>query len=357
MRVWPPKLNLSLPNGLLGDSLGQRLGLGFVLAVLVVAGLTIYADASALARSLVEFPWKLLLPVLALTMLNYGLRFIKWQYYLILLGIHVSPGTSFAIFLSGFMMALTPGKVGEILKSVLLRGVAGTPVPSSASIIFAERLSDGLAMVALAAIGLLSYPASWPVVVIMFFICSAAVVIIQYRRMGVMVLKRLELVGPIRGHVHHIQTLYSSAHILLRPRPLAIAVALGVVSWGGECLAFYLILLGFGFDPGWISLLKATFILASATLIGAGSMLPGGMGATEGSILVLLRGSLPLSAAGAATILIRFCTLWFGVFLGALAFFLASRHYLLPSHSAHRVKDHSSILLQARMKKGDTGEI
>ena len=37
------------------------------------------------------------------------------------------------------------------------------------------------------------------------------------------------------------------------------------------------------------------------------------------------------SAAGAATVLIRFCTLWFGVLLGALAFFLTARRYLLAA--------------------------
>ncbi len=319
------------PTALWGGKLWRRLGLGVLFAMLVLAGLTLYADAPALGRSLAAFPWPWLLPVLALTTLNYGLRFVKWHYYLRLLDIRVPPGPSLAIFLSGFMMVLTPGKVGELLKSFLLRGAAGTPLTRSAPIIFAERFSDGLAMVALAAIGLLAYPAGWPAVVVLLLVGSAVVIVLQYRRLAEAVFKRLERIGPLQGRVHHLHTLYLSAYTLLRPRPLAVAVGLGIVSWGGEGLAFYLILLGVGAAPGWTTLLQATFILASATLLGAGSMLPGGMGAAEGSILVLLRGTLSPSAAGAATVLIRFCTLWFGVVLGVLAFFLVARRYLLAS--------------------------
>ena len=327
----PDDLTTAPATGLLSGKLWRRLGLGVVFAVLVLAGLTLYADAPALGQSLVEFPWLWLLPVLALTALNYGLRFVKWHYYLRLLEVRVRPGLSLAIFLSGFMMVLTPGKVGELLKSFLLRGAAGTPLTRSAPIVFAERLSDGLAMVFLAAIGLLSYPAGWPAVAVVLLVGSAVVIVLQYRRLAEAVFNRLEVVGPLQGRVHHLHTLYLSAYTLLRPRPLALAVGLGIVSWGGECLAFYLILLGVGAESGWSSLLQATFILASATIIGAGSMLPGGMGAAEGSILVLLSGTLTPGDAGAATVLIRFCTLWFGVVLGVLAFFLVARRYVFAS--------------------------
>ena len=66
-------------TGLLSGTLWRRLALGVVLAILVLAGLTLYADAPALGRSLAAFPWPWLLPVLALTALNYGLRFVKWN--------------------------------------------------------------------------------------------------------------------------------------------------------------------------------------------------------------------------------------------------------------------------------------
>jgi uncharacterized protein (TIRG00374 family) len=83
----------------------------------------------------------------------------------------------------------------------------------------------------------------------------------------------------------------------------------------------YLILLGLGIEPGVQALSIAVFVLSFSTVVGAVSALPGGLGAAEASIagmLVLLLGLHPDTSA-AATLLIRFATLWFGVSLGLIA--------------------------------------
>ncbi len=55
-------------------------------------------------------------------------------------------------------------------------------------------------------------------------------------------------------------------------------------------------------------------------MVGAASTLPGGLGAAEGTIAGMLAVvlQLPASTAAAATLLIRFATLWFGVTLGLI---------------------------------------
>ena len=61
---------------------------------------------------------------------------------------------------------------------------------------------------------------------------------------------------------------------------------------------------------------------SSTTLIGAISFLPGGLGATEGSLAVLatrLVTGLGTHAALASTFVIRGATLWFGELIGAVA--------------------------------------
>jgi uncharacterized protein (TIRG00374 family) len=75
------------------------------------------------------------------------------------------------------------------------------------------------------------------------------------------------------------------------------------------------VLRGFGAR---VDVLPATFIYSFATLFGAATLLPGGLGTTEGSLsgLLVLRG-VPLPDAVAATFVIRACTLWFAVALGA----------------------------------------
>ncbi len=306
--------------------------LSLILGVLVVAGLSLVADAQKLAGTLGGFAWRLTPLILGLTLFNYALRFLKWQYYLRLIGVRgLSTRDSFGIFFSSFTMVMTPGKVGELLKSYLLRRIAGTPVAASAPIIIAERLTDGLAMVALAALGLASFSFGWPVLALTLVAAVAGILLVQHRPTAERILRAGERIAPLSARVHHLREFYESAYELLRPRPLGLAVAIGFISWAGECLAFYLVLVGLGLPGSWSLLIAATSILALATLIGSASMLPGGLGVADASIAGMLLAAVasPLmtrDVAVAGSLLIRFATLWFGVLLGAIVL-LAFRRY------------------------------
>ncbi|MFT7623172.1 MAG: uncharacterized membrane protein YbhN (UPF0104 family), partial [Myxococcota bacterium] len=87
-----------------------------------------------------------------------------------------------------------------------------------------------------------------------------------------------------------------------------------------ECVGFYLVLGGVA--GGTPDLGGATFVYAFATIFGAVTMLPGGLGATEGSLIGLsLAFGLAATrvAATAGAMIIRFCTLWFAVVVGLCA--------------------------------------
>lgn len=67
--------------------------------------------------------------ILGFTALNYLLRWLKWDFYLRRMGMgqDVSYADGALLFTSGMVMAVTPGKVGEVLKSYLLKRINGTP--------------------------------------------------------------------------------------------------------------------------------------------------------------------------------------------------------------------------------------
>jgi uncharacterized protein (TIRG00374 family) len=123
------------------------------------------------------------------------------------------------------------------------------------------------------------------------------------------------------------KNMYESAYLMLRLGPLSIAFVLAVAAWFGECLALFLILIGFGLQASPGLLLSATFTYALASLVGAVTLMPGGLGTTEGtiaSLVQLLMGASATIAAG-ATLLVRICTLWFAIVLGGIALFIFGR--------------------------------
>lgn len=299
------------------------------LAVVIVMGLV--SDASAVRRDLGTFRWELLPAILGLTILNYVLRWLKWEYYLrrLRLGAGVSYLDSGLIFTSGLVMSVTPGKLGEVFKSVLLKRVNGTAVSRSAPVVLAERLTDGLAMLLLMALGLTLYPPARFVFVVLVAASLGGILVLQYRRLSLALIDgtaRLPLGSKIAPRLH---TVYESTRQLLDWRVLLIATLISTVSWACECLAFYYVLVGLGVVGTPLLLLQATFIFAASTLFGLVSFLPGGLGVSEVSsvgLLVAIVG-LPASTATTATIIIRFCTLWFGVLLGVLALAWFGRRY------------------------------
>jgi uncharacterized protein (TIRG00374 family) len=305
--------------------LRRRLLISLLIGVIVVALVVAFSDASALGRALEDFNWWLLPMILALSLCNYALRFVKWQYYLRLLDVvTLSRRDSLLIFVAGFTMVMTPGKVGELLKAYLVRTRANVPLARTAPIIAAERVTDGCAMLALAGIGLVAYQHGWPILVASAALAAGALALVQREALMLALLRRVERTRVGRGRGDALVQLYVSTRALLRLRPFAFATALGMLSWFGECLALCVVLLGLGLPFSGSLLLASTFVFATSAWIGGLSMLPGGLGAAEASVagLLLLTVHDPLmtdALAGTATLIIRCATLWFGVLLGVLA--------------------------------------
>ncbi len=294
-------------------------------AFLVLMGLTLFADSRKLADALRGFHWPLLVPILLLTSFNYALRFIKWQYYLQRIGITELPTRlSARIFFANFTMAITPGKVGEVFKSLLLREAVGTPIAVSAPIILVERMTDGIAMLFLASTGLVIFRYGVPVFATIAVFSVLGFLLLQQQRLIRRMIDAGERFRLIATFTHQMHAFYDSTYALLRPAPLLFATMIGLVSWLGECVAFFLVLVGLGFAGTPRLFLTAMFVLAASTLIGSVSLLPGGLGAAEIGMTAMLLAlvTAPLmthDVAVAATLVIRFCTLWFGVALGVVA--------------------------------------
>ena len=303
---------------------------GLILGFLVFLGLILLGDIHQVGSRLASFQWQYLPIILAGTLFNYVLRFIKWHYYLGQIGIKdLAILESARLFVSGFPLAVTPGKVGEALKGVWLNLVTGTPIARGVTVVIAERISDGLAVLMLSTLGVVAYPQYWPAFAFILGSLLLFIILTQLRPLVLSFLGYLERYDKIQRFVHALHEFYDGTHILFRPRATIIAVSLGTVAWLGEGIAMYFVLVGLGIPQGWTTFSMAVFILSFSTVIGAVSALPGGLGAAEASIsgMLILLMDLPKEIAASATLLIRFATLWFGVGIG-LVFWAFSRDLL-----------------------------
>jgi glycosyltransferase 2 family protein len=314
--------------------LAQRLLITMLLAVLVFAGLALYADLQALRQALTSFNWWMLVPVLVLTVVSLTTRFFKWQYYLRTLGIHdISLANSGAIFLSNYVLILTPGKVGGLLKSYFLKQSNDVPVARSLPIVLAERLTDGVAMVMMTAVALALYPAAWPVVAVVLLAMVLVVGVVQTRPLALWLLAQGQRVPLVRRFTPTMHQLYQSAWELFRLPPLLIGIVLGTLARSAEGVALYFVLLGLSVTSSGLLLEQSIFIAALSNIIGVLVMMPGSLGGTEGSMTGLLDyfAGLAPGPATAVTLLARFGSLWIPALLGLVALFAKRRLFFAPA--------------------------
>jgi uncharacterized protein (TIRG00374 family) len=261
---------------------------------------------------------------LSLSLVNYSLRFVRWQRFLALLGHRVHTPESLRIYIGGFGLTILPGKVGESIRSVFLKQ-HGVTYPESLAAFFSEQFSNLISMMLLAAIGLWVYPQAQTMVVILAALIVIGLLVLQQTRwlqaLDIFAQNRLPArVGKLVGHV--IEIVLHSGHCFSLPM-LLYGIALGLVAWGAEGVAFYYIMHVLGSD---LSLQTALFIYAFSMLVGALSFLPGGLGGTEATMVALLMlNHVAQPQAVAATVLIRLATLWFAVGLGVIALSMPER--------------------------------
>jgi uncharacterized protein (TIRG00374 family) len=301
----------------------KNLLLGVVLGAGVYAAGAIYLGVQDLGQHLASFSYWLFVPVLALTFTNYLLRYLKWSLYLGVLGIRVPTGTNLTIFLGGLSMTVTPGKIGELLKAYLLRESRGVPMARTAPVVMAERITDLLALVLLMATGFFTFRRYLSVLLGVSGLVVAFLVVISSRRLSMAILRLITRLPGLSRVGNKLEEFYESTAALFQLTPLFLSTLLSVAAWFCECLGFSLVLGGF---PGTtVPLLLAVFIYSATTL--GGVVTPGGLGVTDGGMTALLSytASLTAAAAGAATLIIRLCTLWFAVIVGVVALLVFRR--------------------------------
>jgi glycosyltransferase 2 family protein len=302
----------------------ERLKRNFILALAL--GVTVYlvlavvSGFGSLTAALEDFDFALVPAILGLVLLSYAGRFLRWLYYLKLLKVSVSLPTNAAIFAAGLSMTISPGKLGEVLKSVFVRQASGAPVARTAPAVFAERATDGTGMVAWGFLGAFALGLAPGALVLFLAVAALGIAVLRSKRLSLLAERALLKLPLLNRLAPHLEDFHASSNELLSSRPLVVGTVISFLSWGLECLAVYLCAVGLDTD---MSFLLVVFIFATSSLIGVLSMLPGGIGAVEAGLygqFVTVAG-LPAGQAAALTMIIRLATLWFATLIGIVGLF------------------------------------
>ncbi len=307
----------------------RKILVAMLLGVCVYGAFVVYTGYGKIKVSLAHFDWRTFVFACALAFGNYVLRYFKWEFYLARLDIRgVKKMDSFLTFLSGFVLTVTPGKVGEVFKSLILFETYDVPMTKTAPIVVAERATDVVGIVALIIFGAsVGFTGGLLWAGIGIGLVLALLVTVGNRKLSLQLIGlAARLPGKLGKMAPKLEAAYESLRAMLKPRNLALPSLLSAGAWMLECLSLWVILGGFGETT---SIPLCTFFYSTSTLVGAIVPVPGGLGVTESALMgqMTTMAHVESSTAAAAMMLVRFATLWFAVLVGFAALTMMKRRH------------------------------
>ena len=306
-----------------------------IIVLIGAAAIAMLGDVRQLALRLGGFAWPAFAAALGLALGNYAIRFARWSMYLRRQAVRVPLGSSALVFGAGLSLSITPGKLGELIKSYLLHELHDIPATRTAPIVVAERVTDLIALLLLAVIGVAAYGIALQLVLVAAGVIAAGLVLLAWPRPTRALIDLATRAARFRRFRTPLHDMYDGLAALCRPSTLVAATALAVPAWACECVGFALIVNGFAGEH--IALGLAMVIYAATTIAGALSLLPGGLGVTDSAMAMwLVRGAARVDGSSAvdATLLTRLATLWFAVGLGLVCLAFARRRVRARSRGA-----------------------
>jgi uncharacterized membrane protein YbhN (UPF0104 family) len=304
------------------QKLGPRIALVTLFTVVIYAALSAYSDLATLSLAMNRFRWSALTLALVLSLLNFGLRAVRWQYYLRSVDVRVSWFESSLVFLAGLSMTITPGKVGELFKAFLLKWTRDAPLKRTSAVIVAERLTDLLSLLLLGAWGAFALHGGWLIGSAILLGVAALIGIAMWRRLGMLAIGLCAKIPKLSALGPKLEGAYDSLHATLRPKQLLAGLALGTCAWFAQVVALSAIVAGFA-ELHALPLARSAFVFSGSLIAGVAALLPGGIGVAEASMAGLLPhvATQPISTAQAVaiTLLLRAATLWWAIVVGAVA--------------------------------------
>lgn len=310
--------NTSIRSLLLRIIFAAALVCVFFLTVIVLV-----SDFDKVKSTLQSISLKWFLPIIIAVLFNYTLRFVKWNYFLHLLEIHLPIKQNIWIFFSAFTMALSPGKIGELVKSLLIKSRFDIPVAKTAPVIMAERITDLIGLLILGSIGFYKFGFGGKTLVAVASLIILGIVVISRPKFWEWIRNNIAKISWLASFEQSIVSIESSTKNLLSLKSIIITTPLSAVSWAGEGVALFLIFKAMGTNNLPDLIFISLFAHAFSSIVGALSFIPGGLLATESSMgLFFVYVSIPKEIAISATFAIRAVTLWFAIMVGTIVFLM-----------------------------------
>ena len=291
---------------------------------ILVAAIGIYAiflfisDYNVITEKISNFKINYLPLILLLVSASWVPLIIKWHFLLKNCEIDIPLRKSITVFFAGVAFEITPGQIGALIKSQLLKTSSNIPRTKTVPIIVAEKVYDLIGAILASIIGIIILGMDFYLIIIAILALAVIFFFMFYRPASEIFFKRVTKTKFFSKYVENISEFDKIVQKSTNVKAATVCILLGVTYWFIISTAAYYILMAF--DVNILDYLTVLAIYTTSILLGAISFVPAGIGVTEGSIagLFTLNG-IDISTALILSVMIRILTLWFSVCVGFIS--------------------------------------
>ena len=295
--------------------LDNRLILVLVATVGIYAIFLFISDYNIISEKISNFKINYLPLIFLFVSASWIPLIIKWHLLLKNCEIHVPLKKNILVFLSGAAFEITPGQIGVLIKSQILKTSFNIPRTRTVPVIFIEKMYDLVGAILASIIGIIILGIEPYLIIVAILVLAIIFFFMYYRPASKLFFKRITKTKFFSKRVDNISEFNKIIQKSTNPKVATICILLAVTYWFIISIAVYYTLIAF--DINMLDYFKVLAIYATSSLLGAISFIPGGIGITEGSItgLFTLNG-IDVSTALILSIMIRIFTLWYSVGVG-----------------------------------------
>jgi uncharacterized protein (TIRG00374 family) len=277
----------------------------------------IVSDFNVIREKIFDFKTDYLPIILLLAPLSWIIVFFRWHFLLKNSNIIIPKKENFKIYMAGFAMSVTPGKVGELIKSQFLKSKYGVSRKNTLPIIISEYFYHMVGVLVVSIIGVYYFEFSLYIIILTSALIIITLTIISSETFFKKFVNLISKRNFLKKYVSPI----SDSHIILkkstRGKIFIISSVLSIAFWLTEVLIVYFVFLSFNILN--FEFFKIAAIYTTSLILGMLSFLPMGVGVVEGSLAGFLNyEGIDISIALTLVILIRIFTRWYGVIVGLI---------------------------------------
>jgi len=301
--------------------------IGNKVLIIIIASIGLYvsfliiSDVNLILDEVSKFKTDYLPIILLLAPASWLILYTRWNILLRNSQIFVPQKENFKIFMVGFALSITPGKVGELIKSQLLKTKFNVPRTKTVPIVISEQLYNLIGIIIATSIGIWSFELG---VYVFLFAIALLIFLLIMISSRVFFEKFLNIIRKIKFIAKYVESLPDSYDVVrksLKGPVFIYSIILSTLFWIVESVIAYFVLLSFGITH--LELYSIISFYTTSIFLGAISFLPMGIGVVEGSLAGFLSlNGVELSIALTIVILIRIFTRWYGVSIGFIALHL-----------------------------------